>query len=48
MVASMLGGYASRIPSEYTLKPLRLSTLDLKVVKTAIGALLNATVGYGA
>ncbi|KAI0030744.1 hypothetical protein K488DRAFT_87473 [Vararia minispora EC-137] len=45
-LVTMLGGYASRLPSEYTTKPIRLSTADLKVLKTAIGVLLNAIVGY--
>lgn len=29
------------------LEPLPLSPPDLKIVKTAIGVLLNASVGYG-
>jgi hypothetical protein len=28
-------------------RPLELSIADLKIVKTAIGVLLNATIGYG-
>jgi hypothetical protein len=45
----LLEGYAGTIPKNITSpkEPLPLTIPHLKIVKTAIGALLNATIGYG-
>lgn len=47
-VVKVLEHYAETIPpiSKQTV-PLPLCISQLKVVKTAIGVLLNATIGYG-
>lgn len=45
-VVSLLDGYAASIP-ENRKEPMSLSIIDLKVVKTAFGVILNASVGYG-
>lgn len=45
-VVSLLEGYAATIP-ENRKEPVPLSMPDLKIVKTAIGVLLNSSVGYG-
>ncbi|KAI0316683.1 hypothetical protein OF83DRAFT_1193499 [Amylostereum chailletii] len=47
-IVHMLEGYLESIPHEYSGKPLPLSIPDLKVVKTSIGVLLNASIGYDA
>ncbi|KAJ3525511.1 hypothetical protein NM688_g8391 [Phlebia brevispora] len=44
-VVSLLEGYADQVTPDQT-EPLALSLADLKIVKTAIGVLLNASVGY--
>ncbi|TFY63973.1 hypothetical protein EVJ58_g2924 [Rhodofomes roseus] len=44
-VVQMLENYAMLIPSTSS-EPLALSIPDLKVVKTSIGLLLNASIGY--
>lgn len=46
-MVSLLEGYAETIPPEPHSRPLPLSIADLKVVRTAIGVLLNASIGYG-
>lgn len=45
-VVSLLEGYAEQVVADQT-APLALSLPDLKIVKTAIGVLLNSSVGYG-
>ncbi|KAF4614699.1 hypothetical protein D9613_003020 [Agrocybe pediades] len=45
-VLSLLEGYAEGIPSPPLGSPLLLSISHLKVVRTAIGVLLNASIGY--
>jgi len=45
-VVQMLENYALLIPPT-AVEPLPLSIPDLKVVKTSIGLLLNASIGYG-
>ena len=48
-LVSLLEGYAGTIPENVASppEPLPLSIPHLKIVKTAIGVLLNATIGYG-
>lgn len=48
-IVLLLEGYAGTIPKDVSFpqEPLPLSISHLKVVKTAIGVLLNATIGYG-
>jgi hypothetical protein len=47
-VVSLLDRYADSIPPlGDPVKPLPLSIPQLKIVRTAIGVLLNATIGYG-
>lgn len=48
-VVSMLEGYIGTIQNGTTFPPtpLPLSVLHLKVARTAIGVLLNTTLGYG-
>lgn len=45
-VVSLLEGYAESLKPEQS-EPLPLSIPDLKIVKTSIGVLLNASLGYG-
>ncbi|KAI0037949.1 class II aaRS and biotin synthetase [Auriscalpium vulgare] len=47
-IVSILEGYVDLIPADHASQLLPLSIPHLKVAKTAIGILLNATVGYGA
>ncbi|KAG6820603.1 hypothetical protein H0H93_014519 [Arthromyces matolae] len=47
-IVSLLEGYADTIPQETRGEPLDLSVPQLKVIKTSIGALLNASIGYDA
>lgn len=47
IVLNILEGYAELIPSAPPLTPLTLSIPHLKVIRTAIGVLLNAIIGYG-
>lgn len=47
IVLNILEGYADLIPSPPPLIPLTLSIPHLKVIRTAIGVLLNAIIGYG-
>ena len=46
-IISLLEAYAESVNPVST-EPLPLSTPDLQIVKTAIGVLLNVSVGYGA
>ncbi len=46
-VVALLEGYAEAVSPEQT-APMSISIPDLKVVRTAIGVLLNASVNYGA
>ncbi|THU90736.1 hypothetical protein K435DRAFT_841368, partial [Dendrothele bispora CBS 962.96] len=46
-LVSLLEAYAETVPSLPPGKPLPLSVLGLKVIRTAVGVLLNASVGYG-
>ena len=46
-VMSLLEGYAESIPSPPNGTPLPLPISHLKVVRTSIGVLLNASIGYG-
>ncbi|KAG6911492.1 hypothetical protein DXG01_014566 [Tephrocybe rancida] len=45
-IVSLLEGYAERAPPPPHTRPIDLSIPHLKVIKTSIGALLNASVGY--
>ncbi|KAK7467122.1 hypothetical protein VKT23_004181 [Stygiomarasmius scandens] len=45
-LVSLLEAYVESFPSSTSAKPLPLPILDLKVIRTAIGVLLNASVGY--
>ncbi|KAK0459680.1 uncharacterized protein EV420DRAFT_1269168 [Desarmillaria tabescens] len=47
-VVTLLEGYAKLIPSTPQTEPLPLSINHLKVVRTAIGVLLNASLGFDA
>ncbi|KAF7967687.1 hypothetical protein HWV62_33381 [Athelia sp. TMB] len=49
-VVSLLEGYVSTIPDDFSFlrEPLPLTTAHLKIIKTAIGALLNAVIGSDA
>jgi hypothetical protein len=48
-ILSLLEGYAESIPSSRHFNdPLSLPISDLKIVKTSIGVILNACLGYGA
>jgi len=46
-VVSLLEGYADKISPSTMLAPLDLSVSHLQVVRTAIGVLLNASLGFG-
>lgn len=46
-VMTLLEGYAETIPSPPDLRPLSLSIPHLKIVRTSIGVLLNASIGFG-
>lgn len=46
-IVSVLEGYAELVPSPVQRQPLPLSIAHLKVIRTAIGVLLNACVGFG-
>jgi hypothetical protein len=46
-IVSLLEGYAECIPVQPDPEPLPLSISHLKVVRTAIGVLLNASIGFG-
>lgn len=46
-VMSLLEGYAETIPSPPDATSLPLSIPHLKIVRTSIGVLLNASIGYG-
>ncbi|KAI0064603.1 hypothetical protein BV25DRAFT_1823008 [Artomyces pyxidatus] len=46
MIVAILESYVETIPAERTAQVLPLSLPELKVVKTSIGVLLNASVGY--
>ncbi|KIJ06186.1 hypothetical protein PAXINDRAFT_20608 [Paxillus involutus ATCC 200175] len=45
-VVSLLEGYADNVPPEPQVDPLPLSISHLQVIKTAIGVLLNSSLGY--
>ncbi|KAL0580235.1 hypothetical protein V5O48_001740 [Marasmius crinis-equi] len=45
-LVALLEGYAGTIPSPPHSRPLGLPTAHLKLIRTALGALLNASVGY--
>lgn len=44
---SLLEGYAEHLPPQPQVNPLSLSISHLQVIKTAIGFLLNSSLGYG-
>jgi hypothetical protein len=46
-VVSLLEGYAESVPTPPFSAPLPLEIQQLKVVKTSIGVLINASLGYG-
>lgn len=46
-ILSLLEGYADAVPVLPAASPFPLSAIHLKVVRTAIGVLLNASLGYG-
>lgn len=45
-IVSLLEGYAEEIPTPYETVPLSLSVPHLKVVRTSIGVLLNASLNF--
>ncbi|GLB34997.1 putative small GTPase mediated signal transduction [Lyophyllum shimeji] len=45
-IISLLEGYAESIPPPPRTQPLDLSLAHIKVIRTSIGALLNASIGY--
>ena len=45
-VVSLLEGYADQVVPD-NLDPLPISLADLKIARTAIGVLLNASIGFG-
>lgn len=47
MVVSLLEGYAEQLPASPQETPLQLAVPHLKVIKTAIGVVLNLSLGYG-
>lgn len=47
VVVSLLEGYAERLPAVPRVEPYPLTIPHLKVVKTAIGVVLNLSLGYG-
>ncbi|KAG5727645.1 hypothetical protein E4T56_gene12251 [Termitomyces sp. T112] len=47
-IVSLLEGYAENLPPPPHTRPLELSISHLRVIKTSIGALLNASIGYDA
>jgi hypothetical protein len=47
-VLALLEGYAESLrPNDIGREPYPMSIADLKIVKTAIGVLLNTSFGYG-
>jgi hypothetical protein len=46
-LVSLLEGYAEAIPPPPSTKILTLSLPHLRVIRTAIGVLLNASIGFG-
>jgi len=46
-IVSLLEGYCENIPSPPYDTPLELSTSRLRIIRTAIGVLLNASLGHG-
>lgn len=46
-VVSLLEGYTDLVPAALQTDPLPLSITHLQVIKTAVGLLLNASLGYG-
>ena len=48
-IVLLLEGYAATIPKNTTSpqEPLPLTIPHLKIVKTAVGVILNASIGYG-
>lgn len=46
-VVSLLEGYTDLVPAALQTDPLPLSIPHLQVIKTAVGLLLNASLGYG-
>lgn len=47
LVTSILEGYAETLPAISSPQPLSLPTEHLKIIRTAIGALLNLSLNYG-
>ncbi|KAF5381116.1 hypothetical protein D9615_003916 [Tricholomella constricta] len=45
-ITSLLEGYTESIPSPPHTKPLDLTEAHLRIIRTSIGALLNASIGY--
>ncbi|KAF9532936.1 hypothetical protein CPB83DRAFT_784211 [Crepidotus variabilis] len=46
VIVSLLEGYVENIPTPFDEKPIPLSTSHLKVVRTSIGVLLNASLNF--
>lgn len=46
-IVTVLEGYTEELPPLPFSKPLDLPIYDIKIIKTAIGVLLNASLGYG-
>ena len=47
VVVSLLEGYAEQLPHSPQVEPLPITIPHLKVIKTAIGVVLNLSLGYG-
>lgn len=46
-IVSLLEGYTDQLPTHPQVDPLPLSISHLQVIKTAVGFLLNSSLGYG-
>lgn len=44
---SILEGYVEPVPASPPSQPWPLSLMDLKIVKTAVGVVLNISLGFG-
>ena len=47
-IVTLLEGYTETLPQRPSPNPLPLSDVHLKIVRIAVGALLNLSLGYGA
>jgi hypothetical protein len=46
-ILTVLNGYASKGSDMLKQQPLSLSDDELKTIRTAVGVILNATIGFG-